>query len=415
MINFRSGGWVRSGLVITEIALAVVVLTGAGLTMRSYLRVTTLPLGFRPENVLVMQLALAPDSYPSAPKIAGFYAELERRLEAAPGLESAAMVSQAHMEGWDVDTHDFLVEGRPLERGGLPNADERIVSPGYFRTMGIELAEGRALESGDGAGSLPVAVVNETMARLYWPGKSAVGQRIRLGHGNSRARMLIDTGTAGPWITIAGVVRDARQVPDLLRDIRPEMDLPLSQSVNRIRDMAIVVRARRPGALDMVRREVAALDPQLPVYGVENMEQIVANGQGPRRLALVLLGWFAAMSLLLVVIGVYATMAYSVSQRAQEMGLRMAMGAMPADIARLILGQGTRLALLGVVLGIGGAWAMTRLMGTLVSGVIPGVLSTDPLTFVAVALLLWTVALAACYAPVRRAMKVDPMAALRHE
>jgi predicted permease len=411
LVSLRSGGGVRRGLVIAEIALAVIVLAGAGLMTRSYLQITKLPLGFRPEHVLVMHLALAPGNYPRAAKVAGFYEELERRLETAPGLESAAMVSQAPMEGWDVDTHDFLVEGRALERGGLPNADERIVSPEYFRTMGIDLLEGRGLEAGDRDGSLPVAVINETMARLYWPGKSAVGQRIRLGHGNSRARMLVDTGTGSGWLSIVGVVRDARQRPDLLRDIRPEIDLPLSQSADRIRDMALVVRAPGAGALDIVRREVAMLDAQLPVYRVENMEQIVADGHGPRRLALMLLGWFAAMALLLVVIGVYATMAYAVSQRAQEMGLRMALGAVPADIARLMLGQGMRLALFGVVLGVAGALGMTRLMGELLYGVIP----TDPLTFAAVALLLWMVALAACYAPARRAVRVDPMVALRHE
>ncbi len=407
----RSGGRARGALVVAEIALALVVIAGAGLMSRSYLQMTTLPLGFRPENVLVMHLALPAEGYASAAKVSGFYEELVRRLENAPALESAAVVSQAPMEGFDVDTHDFFVEGRPLERGGPPNADERIVSPEYFRTMGIEVLEGRAFAASDRDGSLPVAIVNQTAARLCWPGRSALGQRIRLGYGNSRTRMLLDTGTGSAWLTIVGVVRDARQRPDLLREIRPEINLPLSQSANRIRDMALVVRSPAAGALDTVRREVASLDPQLPVHGVQNMLKIVADGHGPRRLALLLLDWFAAMALLLVVIGVYATMAYSVSQRAHELGLRIAMGARPRDIAGLIVSQSSRQTFLGIAVGIGAAFALTRLMGTLLYGVT----ATDPLTFAAAAGLLWAVALGACYPPVRRATKADPMIALRCE
>jgi putative ABC transport system permease protein len=317
------------------------------------------------------------------------------------------------MAGWDVDTHDFLVEGRAIETGGAPNADERIVGEDYFRLMRIGLKEGRVFRESDRVGGLPVAIINDTMARLYWPGRSPVGARIRLEHGYSRERLLSTTDAEGPWLTIVGVVKDARQRPDLLWEIRPEIDLPFLQSVDRIHNVCLVVGTASGGAgiVKAVRQEVVGLDPQVPVYGFTSATVIVDESHGPRRLALALLTLFGVLVLLLVIVGLYAVIAYNVSQRTREMGLRAAMGARPGDIVRMIVAQGVRLTIAGVSLGAVLAYGFARAMGNLLYGV--GAM--DPLTFCLVFGVLLMVALLASYVPARRATKVDPVVALRYE
>jgi len=403
----------RRGLVVCEIALAVVVLAGAALMVESYDRIGALPLGFDSRNVYAMNINLPAARYAGGPQVSAFFEELVRRVDVLPGVQRAEVVSQPPMAGWDVDTHDFQIEGRPVETGGLPNADERVVGAGYFRLMGVGLMEGRDFAGSDRAGSLPVAIVNRTMARLYWPGRNPIGARIRLGHGYSRARLLTATETDGPWLTVVGVVNDARQRPDLAREIRPEIDLPFAQSADRIRDLYLLVKTPNAaaGVLAAVRREVEALDGQISVQNFTSLDRIVADGQGPRRLAVVLLALFGGLALLLVVVGVYAVIAHNASQRTGEVGLRMAMGAAPAAVGRMIAGQGLRLGLSGVLLGVLIAAGLTRSMSSLLYGVA----ATDPFTFVAVSLLLIGVSLAAGYIPARRATKIDPMTALRSE
>jgi putative ABC transport system permease protein len=408
-----AGRLFRRGLVVSEIALSVVVLAGAGLMARSYDRISALPLGFDSHDVYVMNINLPPAWYPDAAKVSGFFQELLRRVGGLPGVERTTLASQAPMAGWDVDTHDFEIEGRPVETGGLPNADERIVGRDYFRLMQIGLSEGRVFRESDGPGTLPVAIVNETMARLYWPGRSPVGARIRLQHGYSRVRLLSADDTESSWLTIVGVVKDTRQRPDLLYKIRPEIDLPFLQSASRIRNLSVMLKtsAASTGILNLVRRQVESIDAQLPVYGFTSEDNIVADGQGPRRLALTLLALFGGLAMLLVVVGVYAVISYNVNQRTREIGLRAAMGAEPGDIARMIVGQGARLATAGVLVGIGLASALTRVMISLLYEV--G--ATDAITFAVVAAVLVVVALLASYIPARRATKVDPMVALRYE
>ncbi|HUI43635.1 MAG TPA: ABC transporter permease [Terriglobia bacterium] len=408
-----AGRHFRRALVVSEIALAVVVLCGAGLMTRSYRHAAELPLGFDPRGVYAMTIDLPALRYPAAAQVSGFFGELVRRVRVLPGVQEASLVSQAPMAGWDVDTHDFQMEGRPLEPGGLPNADERIVGPAYYRLMGIALEQGREFTDGDRAGGLPVAIVNRTMARLYWPGRSPLGQRLRLGHGYSRARLLSAAGTGGPWLTIVGVVSDARQRPEVQWEIRPEIDLPFLQSADRIRDLSLLVKTPQAweGIVGGVRGAMASLDAQLPIANISILDEIVADGQGPRRLALVLLAVFGGLALLLVVVGVYAVIAYHVSRRTPELGLRAAMGAQPADIRRLVLGQGMRLVLAGVALGVALAAALTRALGSLLYGVA----ATDPLTFAGVAAGISAVALLASCIPARRATRVDPTVALRYE
>ena len=406
------GRYFRRALVVCEIALAVVVLVGAGLMARSYRRIAALPLGFDPHGVCVMDVNLPVVRYPQRAQVSAFFEELVRRINAAPGIQSAEVVSQPPMAGWDVDTHDFLVEGRPIEVGGPPNADERVVGSLYFHLMGIRLAAGRSFDDRDRAGSLPVAIINQTMARLYWHDRSPIGSRIRLGHSFSRERLLSAEDAPGVWLTVVGVVNDARQRPDLVREIRPEIDLPFLQSADRIRNLSLMVRTSNTrGMLAAIHRHVAALDAQIPVYHFRTMDEIVADGEGPRRLALALLALFGGLALLLVVVGVYAVIACNVSQRTREVGLRTAMGASPRDIRRLILNQGVRLWLPGVVFGVALAGSLTRVMNSLLYGV--GAL--DPVTFIAVSFLLGVVALFASYIPARRAVKVDPIVALRDE
>lgn len=408
-----AGRILRRGLVVSEIALAMVVLAGAGLMVRSYSRLTALPLGFDSRDVYVTNINLPIARYPDAAGVSGFFDELVRRVEVLPGVQDVALVSQAPMAGWDVDTHDFLIEGRPIDPGGPSNADERIVGRNYFRLMHIRLLEGRFFRHIDRSGGMPVAIINETMARLYWPGKSPLGARIRLEHGYSRMRLLSATDAEGPWLTIVGVVNDARQRPDLLWEIRPEIDLPFLQSADRIRDLSLLIKtpAADAGMLGAVHDEVEALDAYLPASSFTTMNAIVAAARGPRRLVLVLLILFGGLSLLLVIVGVYAVIAYNVSQRTREMGLRIAMGARPRDVARMILNQSARLVVVGILLGLTLAAALTRLMSSLLYGV----KATDALTFGAVAVVLTAVALAASYIPARRATRVDPMVALRYE
>jgi putative ABC transport system permease protein len=408
-----AGRFFRRALVVSEIALAVVVLAGAVLMARSYSRLTALPLGFDQRGVYVTNVNLPVARYPDAARVSAFFDELVRRVEVLPGVQDATVVSQTPLAGWDVDTHDFLIEGRSVGPGGPPNADERIVGQDYFGLMHIDLLEGRFFHDSDRSGRMPVAIVNETMARLYWPCKSPLGARIRLEHGYSRARLLSATDAEGPWLTIVGVVKDARQRPDLLWEIRPEIDLPFLQSADRIRDLAFLVKtpAARAGILERIRGELQALDPDVPAYGFTSMNEIVAAAQGPRRLALVLLALFGGLALLLVIVGVYAVISYNVSQRTREMGLRVAMGAKPSDITRMILSQTARLAIVGVLVGVALATALTRLM----SGLLYGVQATDAPTFATVAVVLTAVGLLAGYLPTRRATKVDPMVALRYE
>jgi predicted permease len=412
IVGTRSGPFIRAALITAEITLAFVVLVGASLMFATYRLMSALPLGFRSDHILTMRVPLAEGTYPRTADVEHFYQEL-LRVRTLPGVQDAAVTSFLPMEEWDFDSQDFVIEGRSLEKGGTPNADVAITSPGFFRTFAISLLEGRTFADDDRPGSAPVAIINEKMARLFWPNQSPLGHRISLGFTSSRSGRLADSSATFQALTIVGVVANTRQRPDLLYQIRPEIYLPYWQNVGRIRNMALAVRTvSAPSSLaGAVRAQVQALDPQQPVYRIQDMDTIVANGMGPKRLSLVLLGLFAVLALLLVIVGLYGVIAYSISRRTHELGVRMAMGAQPRDIFQLVLKETARLTISGLAIGLILAGLCARLAAAQFYGVSP----TDPVALVGVAVLLLAVAFVAGYIPARRAMRVDPMVALRYE
>jgi putative ABC transport system permease protein len=411
----RHGHAARNFLAAAEIALSVVVLTSAALVVQSYRKLQTLDLGFRPEHLLSFEVEVPQSKYPNDLQVKQFYERVLESLRRVPSVQNVAAVSGRPMVDRTVDltTHDLEIEGRPAEDArATPNANFRVISPDYFRAMGITVLSGRAFTERDGLNSQCVAVVNQTMAQMFWPGADAVGQRIRLGRRFGR-RQSSETETAGAELTIVGVVADAKQIRVIDAPVRQEFYVPLAQRQGLPRGLTIEARTSvPPGTLTTALREsIHQVDPEQPMFDVLTMDEIVADSFGPKRLTLWLLTFFASVALILCAIGLYGIVAYSVSQRTQEIGVRVAIGAQPADLARMVLRQGVRLAATGLLPGLIIALAVTRLLG----GLLYGVSASDPGTFVGVALLLFSAALAASYVPARRAMRVDPIVALRYE
>jgi putative ABC transport system permease protein len=390
----------RSVLVVSEVALALVLLAGAGLMARSFERLQEVRPGFRPGNVLSAQLVLPEIKYKTRPEIIAFADQLLARVGALPGVEAAGTVNPLPLtqEGWQTD---YQIEGRPVPaRGEAPNSDYHVVSGAYFKAMGIPLVRGRLFDDSDREDTTPVVLVNETLARRYWPEGDAVGKRMRTG----------SVDQPGPWLTVVGVVGDVRQY-GLDQEQKTQFYRPGRQLA--LHPMSLVLRAQGdPEALAAaVRRAVQSIDPDQPIYNVRSMDSLLATTLAPRRLSLLLLAAFAMTALLLAGVGIYGVLAYSVTQRTHEIGIRMALGARRADVLVMILRQGIRLVLIGAALGVAAAFGLTRLMSSLLFGVSP----TDPATLGAVCLVLVGVALLACIVPARRASGVDPMIALRCE
>jgi putative ABC transport system permease protein len=381
----------RGALVVGEVALTLMLLVGAGLMIRSLARLVQVPLGFAPENVLSAQINLPPTRYTDGDLRSAFFDRLLERLGTQPGVTGAAAITQVPFSGgnWAMEV---AVEGREADRP--LSADTRAVTPGYFRTMGIPVLTGRDFTDRDRGDPL-VLIVNDRAAKLFWPGDDPLGKRLRPGPRN-------------PWGTVVGVVADSRNL-NLTDDVRPAFYFTNSQL--GANDMTLVVQSALPPASvgAALRAEVLALDRDLPVFNVRPMDEIVAAASGPPRFQTVLLGLFATLALVLAAIGVYGVVSYSVAQRTQELGVRMALGAAARDVRRLIVGQGLKLALAGVGLGAIGALALNGWMRTLVFGVSV----FDPLTFAVVGVLLVVVAVAACWIPARRATRIDPLSALR--
>ena len=391
----------RQILVIAEIALTMVVLICAGLVINSFVRLLNYNPGLNPNQVLTAAISLPTTRYVERPQVAAFYDQLLSKIATLPGVESVGASSIVPLSGAAIDD-PFSIEGRPLDMTRMTVAGHQSVSPDFFGALNINLLMGRNFTTEDAAESPAVAIINETMAKTFWPEQpaNAVGQKIKLGAPKA----------PGNWATIVGVVRD---IPHRGLDSSPKPDWYLPQSQSPARTMTLFVRTKLdPASLTAaVRQQVRAIDPAQPVTNVSTMSEIVASSVAPRRFSMLLLAVFAAVALLLATTGVYGVMAYAVSERTREVGIRMALGAERSDIIRLILKQGLTISLIGIAIGIVGAVAATGAMTNLLYGI----KATDPLTFATIALLLTFVALLACYLPARRAAKVDPMTALRHE
>jgi len=393
----------RSILVVAEVSLTVLLLTGAGLMLRTLLELRRVDPGFRTDRLLTMKVTLPDTRYPSRIQRAAF---LDRALDAIrtlPVVESVAAVNHIPMSG-DGDWASFNIAGQPaLDWGHAPSAEGRGISANYFRAMGIRLLQGREFDPG-AADAANAIIVNQAFAREYWPNQSPLGRRLMSLDEQPRTRVVV------------GVVGNVKHF-GLDAAASPEM----YTLYGWWRSMTLVIRcAASPSStpsstpdslISAVRRRVAALDPEAPIYDVALAEQLVDRSTAPRRLDLLLLGIFAALALLLAVVGIYGLLAYAVGRRTREIGIRLALGARPAAMLRLVIGEGMKLVIAGLALGTVASLALTRLMRSLLYGVRPA----DPVTFGAVALLLVAAGALACYLPARRAMKIDPLTALRVE
>jgi putative ABC transport system permease protein len=406
----------RHALVVAELALAFVVLAGATLMIESYLRLQAIDLGFKPDHLLSFSVSLPENKYPSDAQLEAFHREMLRRLADLPGVEGAAAVNQLPL-GYritDVSTRDITLEGSAAESlRANANASYRLVSPNYFKLTGIRLLRGRLLTEQDDENSQRVALINETMSRLYWPNSEPVGQRIRLGRRYAHSSAGASTDQTDQPVTIVGVVADSKQLRIVDAPVRQEFYLPEAQRAGETRSMSVLVRGSfDPAQLSPgIRRAVASMDPEQAVSSFATMDQLVADSFGPKRLTVLLLSFFATAAMALAVIGLYAILAYSVGERTHEIGVRMALGASRGDVLKMVLRQGMMMALAGVGIGVSVSLGLTRLMGSLLYGVS----ATDPLTFSVIAFLLVVLGLFACYLPARRATKVDPLVALRYE
>ena len=408
----RGGQAARSTLVVAEVALTMVVLAAAGLMIVSYRRLEGVDLGFRPDHLASFEINLPEPRYPRGEQAQVFYDTLLKNLATVPGVDGAAAVSGRPMADRTVDlsAQDFTIEGRPpVERA--PNANFRLVSPDYFRVMGVPVRSGRTFGDGDALDSPRVIVINETMARTFWPEGSAIGQRIHLGAQYQIRNARENTGP--DTATVVGIVADVKQIRVIDAPVRPEFYVPLSQRPGQIRLMAIMVRSSREltELAAPLRRAVASVDPGQPIHDLQGMDRIVADAFGPKRLTMFLLAFFASVTITLSALGLYALIAYAVAQRTHEIGVRMTVGATPRDIRTLVLGQGARLTGCGIVFGLAAALGATRLMASLLYGVSP----TDPLLMAGVTVVLSAVGLLAADVPSRRAARIQPMDALRTE
>jgi predicted permease len=395
-------------LVAGEVAIALTLLVGAGLLVKSLWHLFQVEPGLDAQRVLTMRVSLPETRYPDEIHIARFYTQLLGKIQALPGVEDAGLVTMLPLQQSWVNG-DFEIAGRPHDKQNLGQgeAEIRAVSPGYYRALGIPLVQGRFFNSEDRRAATPVVIINEKLARRYWPREDPLGRRIEI-------------GGEPPWYTIVGVVGNVRQAK-LSVPIQFETDVPYTQwppawpVINGTMSLVLrtVLRTRvDPASMaDAARRAVLSVDPDQSVFDVETMQQVVARSAADRRFNMILLGLFAALGLILASLGIYGVLSYSVRQRTHEIGVRVALGATRGDVLGMVVWQGMKVAVIGLACGVGGALLLTHLMAGLLYGVKPN----DPFTFVIVSLVLSSVALLACYLPARRAARVDPMAALRYE
>ncbi len=390
------GGRLRGALVIAEMALALLLLIGSGLLMKSFILLQRVDPGFNPDHVVTLRLILNRTAYPNTPQVVSYYAQLLDRVKALPGVQAAATISTLPLSGNQTDTN-FLIEGQPPPPPNQePSAWFNSVSSDYFQTMQLRLIKGRIFSESDNDKSPLVVIISDTMARKFFPNEDPLGKRI--GRGPDR------------WREIVGVVHDVKHFT-LDGATPPTMYFPMLQAPARGMDLVVRTSGEPLSMAPALRQQVWAGDRNLAIANLGAMKDLVSSSITQQRFILSLLGSFAGLALLLAAVGIYGVMSYAVTQRTHEIGIRMALGARVGDVLTLIFRQGLALALIGVAIGIALAFALTRLMKTLLFEVTP----TDATTFAFVAVALVLVALIACLVPARRATKVDPLTALRYE
>jgi predicted permease len=385
-------------LIISEIALSLILLAGAGLLIKSFWRLLQVDPGFKSENLLTMTISLTGVKYRETDQIVSFYKQLPLQLETIPGVRAVSAVSALPISGGD-GVGDLTIDGRAFPPGEKPAASFRRILPNYFKTMEISLVRGREFDDRDNGEDQKVVIINDSMARRFWPGEDAVGKRLKVGPPENE-----------PWLTVVGVVKDVRNIG---LDAEPNLATYEPHPQRPWSTMNLVVRTEGdPLKLSAaVREEISKIDKDLPVYNVTTMNRRISASVGDRRINMVLLSIFAAISLLLAVVGIYGVMSYFVTRQIREFGVRMALGAQPSDIFRIVFGHGAVLILSGLAVGLVGSFVLTRTL----SNFLFDMSANDPLTFVSVSIILSLAALFAIYIPARKATRIDPVTALRYE
>jgi putative ABC transport system permease protein len=383
--------------------MALVLLVGCGLMLRAFWKLQEVHTGLQPDGVITMRVSLPSGTYTDRPRITDFWTRLEERITQIPGVRSAALVSGLPPLR-PPNMNDTNIEGFVRREGGpIQNVDfYQIVSKDYFSAMGVRLMDGRLFDDRDVQGAPYVAIINKTMAMTFWPQQNPIGRRVQPG------------GNGGPWATVIGVVDDVKNA-GIDHPTGTELYLPYRQvSGLRMTDMFVVLRAQHGDAQSLagaVRGNLAELDPTLPLADVRLMADVLSRAQARPRFLTLLLSLFSLIALAIATVGIYGVISYSVARRTKEFGLRMVLGAQGGDVLGLVMKQGAAMVALGVIAGLAVAFALTRLMASLLFGITV----TDLPAFVGVTAILAAVALAACYVPARRATRVDPMQALRYE
>jgi putative ABC transport system permease protein len=392
-----AGKRTRNVLVAIEVALSLVLLIGAGLMIKSFVRLQQTNLGFNPEQLLTVNVSLSSSKYPEDRQQAAFFQQALERIQSLAGVQSVGATTALPLT-LSVSGSDFRIEGRPEPEAGKEMIiNTSSISPGYFKTLGISILKGRDFSDRDNSDAPLAAIINSDLARIYFPTEDPLVKRITFDDGES-------------WISIVGVVADIKRM-GLDTSAKPEVYFPYLQVPSS--SMSVVARTTTEplSLVGGVKNQIQTIDKDLPVGEWQTMQQVLSESNSGRRFNLVLLTVFAAVALILAIVGIYGVMSYAVTQRSHEIGIRMAIGAQSRDVFRMVVGEGMILALIGIAFGLVGAFALTRLMTTMLFAVEP----TDPATFITIAVLLTGVTLVACYIPGRRATKVDPLIALRYE
>jgi putative ABC transport system permease protein len=390
------GKKLRGALVVAEVALSVGLLVGAGLLIKSMLRLSNTDAGFEPSNVLTMDLKIPRNRYKGQGERARLLQEVLERVQSQPGVESSTL--SASLPGFEPWTNDIAPEGQaPLQPGELINVDWSIVSADYFKTMRIPILKGRTFTSDEDAQGKPVVLVDENLARRFWPNEEAVGKHIKY--------------DSPAWHEIIGVVKEVKRYGS---EAKPLITIytPLGRSAVQSSILSVRTTSSDPHSLAAtLTREIHTVDKDLPVSEITTLDETLSREVSPRRFNAGLLSLFAGLALLLAAVGVYGVTSYAVAQRTHEIGIRMAIGAQKSDVLRLFMSEGLKLVLIGIAIGLAAAFALTRLLASLLFGVS----TRDAPTFALVGVVLFLIALLACYIPARRATKVDPLVALRYE